>query len=92
MAIVLSVIAIIWGTVVILKNHFQNRAKPETPIAVTEETVQYSNNDEGELLAVLTAAVAASLGTSTYNLKIRSYRRIQSTSSVWNTAGRGENI
>ncbi len=42
--------------------------KPEIK---TEET------DEDELIAVLTAAIASSLKTSTYNLKIRSYRRVK---------------
>lgn len=43
--------------------------------------------DEGELIAVLTAAVAASLNTSTYNLNIKSYRRIGNSSPSWNKAG-----
>lgn len=47
---------------------------------------------EDELIAVLTAAVAASLNTSTYNLKIKSYRRIGSNAPVWNRAGVRETI
>lgn len=43
--------------------------------------------DEGELVAVLTAAIAASLNTSTYHLNIKSYRRIENTSPAWNKAG-----
>lgn len=43
--------------------------------------------DEGELIAILTAAVAASLNTSTYNLKIKSYRRVGNASPSWNKAG-----
>ncbi len=48
--------------------------------------------DEGELIAVLTAAVAASLNTSTYNLKIKSYRRVGSNAPAWNKAGVRETI
>ncbi len=44
-------------------------------------------DDEEELVAVLTAAVAASLNTSTYNLKIKSYRRIGNNAPAWNKAG-----
>ena len=48
--------------------------------------------DEEELIAVLTAAVAASLNTSTYNLKIKSYRRIDNKKPAWNMAGIRETI
>ena len=44
--------------------------------------------DDSELIAVLTAAIAASLNTSTYNLKIKSYRRID---NAWNKSGIREN-
>ncbi len=47
---------------------------------------------EDELIAVLTAAVAASLNTSTYNLKIKSYRRIDKKAPAWNRAGVTETI
>jgi hypothetical protein len=55
----------------------------------TEETLE--GTDGYELLAVLTAAVAASLKTSAYNLKIRSYRRIPQDTPVWNAVSRTEN-
>lgn len=48
--------------------------------------------DEDELIAVLTAAVAASLKTSTYNLKIKSYRRIHDNRPAWNKEGLRETI
>ncbi len=47
---------------------------------------------ESELIAVLTAAVAASLNTSTYNLKIKSYRRVGNNAPAWNRAGVRETI
>ena len=48
--------------------------------------------NEEELIAVLTAAVAASLNTSTYNLKIKSYRRVGNNAPAWNKAGVRETI
>ena len=51
-----------------------------------------SDEDEEELIAVLTAAVAAALNTSTYNLKIKSYRRLNQNSPAWNKAGVRETI
>lgn len=67
--------------------------KPEEvkPQAVEAQKVQ-TDTDEGELIAVLTAAIAASLNTSTYNLKIKSYRRIENSKPAWNRAGVNETI
>lgn len=48
--------------------------------------------DDSELVAVLTAAIAASLNTSTYNLRIKSFRRIDSKANAWNNASIRENI
>lgn len=46
-----------------------------------------------ELVAVLTAAVVASMGLqSTYNLQIKSYRKIENHSPVWNAVSRRENL
>lgn len=52
---------------------------PETAI---EETV-----DEYELIAVLTAAVAACMGTSSSSVNIRSYKKV---SSAWGNAAKRE--
>ena len=48
--------------------------------------------DDEEIIAVLTAAVAALLNTSTYNLNIKSYRKMMNQSPVWNAVSRRENI
>lgn len=60
---------------------------PAAPAAKAENDM-----DEDELIAVLTAAVAASLNTSTYNLQIKSYRRVDAKRSAWNKAGVRETI
>ena len=57
------------------------------PVAQAQEDM-----DEAELIAVLTAAVAASLNTSTYNLQIKSYRRVDAKKPAWNKAGIRETI
>ena len=53
------------------------KAKPETVTEIKTEQPKGEETDEDELIAVLTAAVAASLKTSTYNLRIRSYKRVR---------------
>lgn len=60
--------------------------------APVQATVAEDEMSEEELVAVFTAAIAASLRTSTYNLKIKSYRRIDSKKPAWNKAGIQETI
>ena len=63
------------------------------PVEVkTTEIVENNVVNEEELIAVLTAAVAASLNTSTYNLQIKSYRRVGNSKPSWNRAGVTETI
>ncbi|MGN1116734.1 MAG: OadG family protein [Candidatus Ornithomonoglobus sp.] len=62
----------------------------EAAAPVVEEPA--AEEDEEELIAILTAAVAASLNTSTYNLQIKSYRRISDNRPAWNRAGLRETI
>ena len=61
----------------------------ETPVV---ETKAEDDVDDDELIAILTAAVAASLNTSTYNLNIKSYRRINDVRPAWNKQGLRETI
>ena len=65
-------------------------AAPAQAAPVEKETAD--DTDEEELIAVLTAAVAASLNTSTYNLRIKSYRRTDNKMPAWNKAGVTETI
>ena len=79
--------------VVFYRDPSKQKTKPElaepTVAAVEKEE---SNINEDELIAVITAAVAASLNTSTYNLQIKSYRRIEDKRPAWNRAGLNETI
>lgn len=59
------------------ENKAKTKAKPETVAEIKTEQPKGEETDEDELIAVLTAAVAASLKTSTYNLRIRSYKRVR---------------
>ena len=47
--------------------------------------------DDSELIAIITAAVAAYLETSTINLKVNSIRQIHQKSPVWAVTSRIEN-
>ena len=59
--------------------------KPEEDIeAITEET----NNEE--LVAVITAAIAASLQTTTHNIVVRNITRVTDVTPSWGKTGRIE--
>ena len=74
----------------------EKKTKPAVQAAAPAPEVkaepQVNKVDEKELIAVLTAAVAASLNTSTYNLQIKSYRRVEKNAPSWNKAGIRETI
>ena len=65
--------------------------------STTENLISQSNgagNDEinEELIAVITAAIAASLQTRTSNIVVKNIRRVEHTTPVWATAGRSEQL
>ena len=100
LVIVFGVLAILMIVLVLMKKIFYKepakkaevqpvqaaKPVPAAPAATEAEM------DDTELVAVLTAAVAASLNTSTYNLRIQSYRRVGNHAPAWNQAGLQETI
>ena len=101
---VFVVLAILWGIielmhVILTPKTSKNKKKEEVKITqnslvekITETVVETEQVDEGELVAVLTAAVAASLNTSTYNLRIKSFKRIDTKNNAWSNASRNDAI
>jgi len=47
-------------------------------------------HDDNELLAVITAAIAMMYTRRESKIVVKSYRRVNQTSPVWNTIGREE--
>ena len=95
---VFVVLAILWGAIEIMrlvlapKKPKVAEKTPEVKTVVASNAVAEEQVDEGELVAVLTAAVAASLNTSTYNLKIKSFKRIDTVNNAWSNASRNDAI
>lgn len=95
--IVFAVLIILMAVLVAMKYIFAPQSKKEEKVAAEEAPkaaaapVVQAEDDE-ELIAVLTAAIAASLNTSTYNLNIKSFRRIGNAAPAWNKAGLNETI
>ncbi len=101
LATVFAVLIILMLVLAVMKYIFytvpNKKAQPkaaEAQSVTAEETAEEpeSEMDNDELVAVITAAVAASLNTSTYNLQIKSLRRISSAKPAWNKAGISETI
>ena len=97
---VFVVLAILWGVIEIMRIILSPK-KPKVEKTTEVKTVQpevqavaaeEEHVDEGELVAVLTAAVAASLNTSTYNLRIKSFKRIDTKNNAWSNASRNDAI
>ena len=104
---VFSVLIILMIVITIMKMVFYKDPKKQTTqpekavesaaSAVAEAVselpaVEEAPEDDEELVAVITAAIAASLNTSTYNLRIKSLRRIDNKQPAWNRAGIRETI
>jgi len=53
------------------------------------EKAPIKNTDDGELVAVITAAIAASMGVPQRSIKIKSFKRV---GKAWNDASRQENV
>lgn len=99
LSIVFSVLVVLMLVLILFKVIFYKDPKKAQPaehsVKVQTQTqptpVTAQTEDDTELIAVLTAAVAASLNTSTYNLRIKSYRRVDTKTNAWNRAGIREN-
>jgi len=73
------------------KKEAANKAK-QAPVVTPQPvkpTIETPETDDLELIAVITAVIAASMGTSADNLQVRSLRK---TNNVWSTAGRKERL
>ncbi|KJF25586.1 hypothetical protein TZ02_17885 [Clostridium aceticum] len=62
------------------------------PIAEVEEVLEEVSVDDTELVAVITAAVAASLNTPTDNIIVKNITRIPDTTPVWGKLGRMQQV
>lgn len=86
------ILAIIMFCLNVLKKAVNKEKPGEAEVKQDEpkaEIVPQAQNDE-EIIAVITAAIAAAMGTSSSGLVIRSYRKISSNAPVWNIQGRNE--
>ncbi len=90
---VFVVLAILWGVLELMRVIFTAKSRKPAAVAPAPAAIPAApaQEDDSELIAVLTAAIAASLNQSTYNLKIKSYRRVDGA-PVWNRTARRDNL
>ena len=79
--VILILISILISCFSIIPKLEESFNKKEAPVAASPENLEQirseeANEDEGELIAVIAAAIAASTGTSTDSFVVRSIRRI----------------
>jgi len=96
---VFTVLAIIMIVLIIMERIFAKNSSPKKTVAkekapeakpeVKVEKAPIKNTDDGELVAVITAAIAASMGVPQRSIKIKSFKRV---GKAWNDASRQENV
>jgi len=97
----IALVLIWWITVLMSKTIQKLEAKthltevksqaPQKPLlqpAAAIETV--SPDDESELIAVITAAIAASINTSVQSIRVTNFRRITDATPTWGKSGRND--
>ena len=98
--IVFLVLMLLWGILAMMKSLFGRNKKQEnsqdiiqrglTPAIANMTTVQADSEDD-ELIAVIMAAINASLGIQS-NLVIRRITRIGDNTPIWGQTGRNEQM
>lgn len=90
LAIVFGVLLVLMIVLYLFKVIFYKNPNKKVSDVVEENDDASSTDNEEELVAVLTAAVAATLKTSTNRVRINTYKRVHTDPPVWNRAGRKE--
>lgn len=73
-------------------NKTEAKTVKEEIVKESKESSVEENIDDEELVAVISAAIAASLGVAVPQINIRSIKRTQSVNNVWSEMGKAEQI
>lgn len=95
LVIVFIGLAVLYFAIVLMEKLI-NRQQPKAAIELKPDVLEVAPEEEAiddtELVAVITAAVAASLHTSTHNIIVRNITRLPDTTPAWAKVGRMERI
>ena len=62
----------------------------QSPVKTVEPTIVETEQDDEELIAVITAAIASSLSKSTSDIVVRNIQRVSQNTPTWARVGRQE--
>lgn len=102
MTITFIALIVLWGLTATYSKMVQNaeakkkanavvEVKTPAPAAPAQAAVQ-PQEDEEELIAVISAAIAAQMGTSMHNIVVRSIVRVADNTPAWGQSGRIEQM
>ncbi len=97
MGITFMALLLLWGIIIVMTKVL-NQEKKASPVSVVEKPAPVeaiSVQEEGvsgELVAVISAAVAASMNTSIHNIVVRNVVRSNNQAPAWNSAGQLEQM
>ena len=103
MGITLTALVLIWGVTVLMSfvvrameksqeiRKVPSKSAPAVmPVDEVSTAQIQEDEDEEELIAVIAAAIAASLNTSMDNIKVTNIRRVSDNTPVWGKVGRND--
>lgn len=100
MLVTVSVLVLLWACIAIMSSVLakvekskedKKSASVDKKVPVKTEVVKIvEEEDDQELLAVITAAIAASLNTSLHNIVVTNIVRTDDITPVWGKAGRSD--
>lgn len=98
MLITFSALLIIWGLINIMSSvirSIENKGKQADVVSApvvkpVAQVAPVAEEDDEELIAVITAAVAASMNTSIHNIVVSNIVRVQDSTPAWGKAGRSD--
>ncbi len=92
MAITFVVLMVLWCLIIIMTKFVAKQKKEPLQVAKaptpSPQPAVETKEDNEELVAVITAAIAASLNTSTHNIVVRNIVRVADSTPAWGRAGR----
>ncbi|MBS7527229.1 OadG family protein [Fusibacter paucivorans] len=100
MGITFTALVLIWAMTALLSKVVQSIEKKSQPAVMpapkaaastpAPAVVETAEEDPGELIAVISAAIAASMQTSMHNIVVTSIRRTGDGTPVWGQKGRSD--
>lgn len=96
MAVTFAVLVFLWFSITVMASVFKKAqgetAKPSKIEAVETTVAELVEEEDEELIAVIAAAVAASMNTSIHNIIVKNIVRVNDHSPSWAKTGRIEQM